>query len=50
MSKSMNRRIQKSIQKKMGIDPNAKALEVAMKNAKRFAAKSNGPKPTDKPQ
>lgn len=50
MSKSANRKIQKSIHKKTGNDPNVKALDVAMKNFKGFSAKSNGPKPTDKPR
>jgi hypothetical protein len=50
MSKSENRKIQKSIQKKMNIDPNAKALDVSTKNFKGFSAKSNGTKPTDRPR
>jgi hypothetical protein len=40
MSKASNRKMIKAIQKRMGIDPMAKALETALKNLKNGLAKS----------
>jgi hypothetical protein len=50
MSKASNRKIIQSIQKKMGIDPQMRALETALKNLKNGLAKSrersDGTKPS----
>jgi H2-forming N5,N10-methylenetetrahydromethanopterin dehydrogenase-like enzyme len=50
MSKASNRKMIKAIQKKMGIDPQMRALETALKNLKNGLAKSrersDGTKPS----